>query len=151
VALPDQPDGIVAAHLQHMTRRYAVRYPEHGPRSSDPHYADFEHYKARRKADGTYHCDFAAEHRDGDPSECDLTRPLECHHKHIEWALLNEIDLALLEHDYPGVSAMGVGAWVESADNLELLCVPHHRSAGGKHNASYSDFEGENYVRNLIS
>jgi hypothetical protein len=144
-------DHDVAAHVQAFTHRYRVRYPEHGPRNSDPHYADFEHYKATRRANGTYYCDFAHEHRGGDTSECDLSKPLECHHTHIEWALINEVDLALLEHDYPGVSKMGVGAWAETAPNLTLLCCKHHRGDGGIHNASASDFAGENYVRDLIA
>lgn len=141
---------MTAAHDQKVTHSYTITYPEHGPRESDPHYADFHAYKARRKKDGTYHCDFAAQWRDGDTSECDNDHPLECHHRHIEWAMLNEVDLALLEEHYPGVSTPGVGAWVESAENLELLCVRHHRSHAGKHTAAYADFEAEKDVRGLI-
>lgn len=142
----------VAAHKQHVTRSYWVAYPEHGPRESDPHYKDFHAFKENRRAAGTYHCDWAVEHRNGDFSECDLTMPLEAHHSHIEWALLNEVDLSLLEAQYPGVSdADQVGAWVESASNLELLCVNHHRRHMGKHGASYADFEGLSFVRNLLS
>lgn len=144
-------EHLTPEHNQGVTNRYTVHYPEHGPRESDPHYHDFHEYKRRRKTDGTWHCDFAMEHRGGDFSECDLTRPLECHHKHIEFALQNSVDLTLLEKDYPGVSETGVGAWVESAINLELLCVAHHRGPGGKHHISVSDFEGEMYIRNLIS
>ena len=145
------PDKIVPAHLQAVTRRYVIHYPEHGARESDPFYSDFHAYKKRRKADGSYHCDFAAEHRIGDTSECDLTRPLECHHKDIEFAMLNEIDLSLLEAVYPGVSSMPVGKWVESAANLELLCVFHHRGHAGAHVASFSDYTATYYVRGLIT
>lgn len=141
----------VPAHDQHVSHSYTVHYPEHGPRASDPHYKDFEEYKRRRRAAGTYHCDFAAEHRAGDTSECDLSKPLECHHKHIEFSLQNGVDLALLEGDYPGVSKQGIGAWIETAPNLELLCVFHHRGHGGKHVLSQSDFEGLVYVRGLTS
>ena len=65
--------------------------------------------------------------------------------------MLNEVDLALLEAHYPGVSSMGVGKWVESAENLELLCVWHHRSHAGKHTAAYADFEAQKDIRRLIS
>lgn len=148
-----QPDTVanVAAHDQAVSHRYVIHYPEHEPREVDPHKHDFDEYKRRRRENNTYHCDFAIEHRDGDESECDLTRPLECHHRHIEFALQNGVDLALLEHDYPGVSQQGVGAWLDSADNLELLCVFHHRGHGGKHVASVADFEGQIYVRRLLS
>ena len=141
----------VPAHDQKVTHSYTIHYAGHEPREDDPHKKDFDEYKRRRKADGTYHCDFAAEHRNGDQSECDLSKPLECHHKHIEFALKNGVDLALLEADYPGVSQMGIGAWIDSAENLELLCVFHHRGHAGKHVVSVSDFEGELYVRGLTS
>ena len=142
----------VTAHVQKVAHSYIVTYPEHGPRESDPHYKDFRKFKAGRKAGGTYHCDWAAQHRDGDSSECDLTMPLEAHHSHIEWALLNEVDLTLLDEAYPGLSNPDeAGAWVESALNLELLCVNHHRRHMGKHVAAYADFEGLSFVRRLIS
>jgi hypothetical protein len=142
---------ITPAHEQAITHRYSMAYPEHGPRESDPAYADFHAFKGNRKKAGTWYCDFAQEFRAGDTSECDLTKPLEAHHKHIEWAMLNEVDLTLLEAAYPGVSAMGVGAWVESAENLELLCVWHHRSHAGKHTAAYADFEAQKDIRRLIT
>lgn len=44
-----------------------------------------------------------------------------------------------------------MGAWVESADNLLWLCEKHHRSHGGVHHASASDWEAEHFVRGLIS
>jgi hypothetical protein len=141
----------VAAHDQVETHRYVIHFPEHEPREHDPHKSDFDEYKRRRRQDGTYHCDFAMEHRNGDTSECDLSKPLECHHQHIEFALQNGVDLTLLEKDYPGVSDVGIGAWIDSATNLELLCVFHHRGHGGKHVLSVSDFEGEIYVRGLAS
>ena len=145
------PADLTPAHDQKVTHSYTITYPDHGPRESDPFYADFHAFKKNRKAAGTYWCDFAHEFRGGDTSECDTGRPLEAHHKHIEWAMLNEVDLALLEKHYPGVSSMGVGKWVESAENLELLCVRHHRSHQGKHTAAYADFEAEKDVRGLIS
>lgn len=138
------------AHDQKVTHSYLIHYPDHGPRIDDPHYVDFETYKRRRKTDSTYWCDFAKEHRNGDFSEC-ATGPLECHHKIIEFALMNSVDLVLLEKDYPGVSAPGLGAWVESADNLMLLCAFHHRGHGGVHIASASDWTASQYIRKMIS
>lgn len=141
----------VAAHDQAFTHRYVVKYPPHEPREHDPHKHDFLEWKKRRKDSGTYYCDFAAEHRGGDTSECDTGHPLEAHHKVVELAMLNEIDFALLEADFPGISAQDVGAWIDSDANLTLLCVAHHRGPGGVHNASYSDFGSEYYVRDLIT
>ena len=132
-------------HDQITTNSYVVHYPPHEPREKDPHYKDFNHYRATTKdtavcAVGGHRTDF---------SDCD--GGLELHHAHIEFSLQNGVDLKWLEVDYPGVSNPDeVGAWVESADNLVWLCEKHHRGAGGIHHASASDFEAEKYVKNLI-
>jgi hypothetical protein len=117
------PKKLIAAHDQKISHSYLIHYPEHGPRESDPYYSDFHAYKAGRRAAGTYTCDFAVEHRNGDTSECDLTKPLECHHRFVEFAVLNAVDLTLLEKDFPGISEMPVGKWVESDQNLMILCA----------------------------
>lgn len=162
-------DAAVAAHDQTAAHRYIVHYPPHPPRTSDPHYKDFNAYHRRTKADArcmfalhaTVDGDAAPTRQTGKPKRligpgeeragCDTTSPLELHHSHIEFSLQNGVDLALLERDYPGVSnADEVGAWVESADNFMWLCVFHHRGPGGAHTASASDWEAEKYVRGLI-
>lgn len=139
-------DSITPAHDQAFTHRYVIHYPAHEPRKSDPHYRDFEAYRQRTKA--TAQCTMGL-HR-GDFSEC--AGGLELHHSHVEFAMQNGVDLTWLERDYPGISdSSQVGAWVESAENLQWLCEKCHRGHGGVHNASASDFEGEKYVRGLIS
>lgn len=138
----------VKAHTQRVTHSYTVRYPDHAPRESDPHYTDFREFHRRTKA--TAKCHFAEEI--GDDSECDKEHPLELHHAHIEFSLQNGVDLARLEHVYPGVSNPDeVGAWVESADNLLWYCMFHHRGHGGVHVAASADFEAEKFVKGLIS
>jgi hypothetical protein len=134
------------AHDQKVSHGYTIHYPEHSPRESDAHYVDFEAY--RRKTHATAKCAIG-EHRN-DFSECEGA--LELHHAHVEFALQNSIDLKWLEQDYPGISdPESVGAWVESAANLEWLCLKHHRGHGGVHVATASDFEAERFVRGLIS
>lgn len=138
----------VPAHLQKASHTYFVNYPAHPARTSDPHYRDFEEYRRRTKS--TAQCATGL-HR-GDFSECSLDKPLELHHAHIEFSLQNGVDLSWLEKDYPGVSDPdSVGAWIETADNLEWLCEAHHRGPGGVHVASSADFEAEKYVRGLIT
>lgn len=141
----------VAAHTQVASHRYLVHYPPHPPRAEDPHYKDFEAFHRRTKKDPElYVCAHAK--RTGDDSECDHDHPLELHHSHIEFSLQQGVDLALLERDYPGVSDPDeVGAWVESAENLEWLCQYHHRGPGGKHTAAASDYEASHYVRGLLT
>ena len=63
------PTGlIVPAHTQSFTHSYLITYPEHGPRESDPAYADFHAFKANRRKTDTYYCDFAHDYRAGDTS-----------------------------------------------------------------------------------
>lgn len=137
---------IVKAHEQVAAHRYTMHYPPHPPRAGDPHYRDFEAY--RRATKDTAVCRFAE--RTGDPSECH--GGLELHHSHIEFSLQNGVELERLERDYPGVSdPTQVGAWIETAANLEWLCEWHHRGHGGVHSAAAADYEAEHYVRGLIS
>lgn len=138
------------AHDQPTTNRYVVHFPPHPAREDDPHYKDFNAIHKAWKADPDKWQCAIGKHRH-DFTECDLTQPLELHHAHVEFSLQNGIDLAWLAADYPGIDQPDeVGAWVESADNLLVLCVRHHRGAGGIHHASASDFEAEKYVRDLI-
>lgn len=145
---------VTPAHDQKTTHHYLMHYPDHPPRESDPHYRDFEAY--RRRTQKTAQCEFGVL-RGGDFSECDpgpahWPRGLEMHHSHIEFALQNGVDLALLEKDYPGISDPDqIGAWVESPANLMWLCTFHHRGPGGVHVASESDYTAAHYIRNLIS
>lgn len=144
-------DKVVPAHQQAKTSHYLEHYPEHGAREGDPHYKDFHHYHEATKHDPeVYQCLIGKDR--GDFSECTLDRPLELHHAHIEWAVQNGVDLAMLERQYPGVGNPDeLGAWVESAANLVWLCVFHHRGHGGAHVASASDFEAQRFLKGFLS
>ena len=143
----------VPAHVQKVTHSYWVHYPNHDPREDDPHYADFHHFRETTKAEAK--C-LVGEHRN-DYSECDPPPEhwpvgLEVHHGIIEFAVQNSIDLKWLEVDFPGISDPSqIGAWVESAVNLEWRCVFHHRGVGGVHTLTESDYQGVRYVRGLTS
>lgn len=135
------------AHDQTVTNTYVIAYPDHEPREKDPHYRDFHAWKAAQKAAGKWRCAFAVEI--DDDSECDLTAPLEAHHSHIEFALSNAVDLAHLEHLYPGVSNPDeVGAWIETGANLALYCRRHHRAAdAGVHHLDAALFEASKFLK----
>ena len=133
--------NLVVAHTQLFVHKYVIHYPNHDPRQGDPHYVDFEAYRKAHIA--TAVCPFSYE------DECG--GGFELHHAHVEFALMNDIDLTWLERDYPGISdPTQVGAWVESGQNLIFLCEKHHRGVGGVHNATASDYEGEHYCKDLI-
>lgn len=154
-------DQQVAAHTQPESHHYVVHFPPHPARTSDPHYVDFNHYHRQHRA--TARCyvgerigfeDCRDEHGAPCPPPADGGEQpgLELHHAHVEFSLQQGIDLAALEHDFPGISdATNVGAWVESDVNFRWLCVFHHRGPGGAHTASHSDWEASQYVPGLIS
>lgn len=141
---------ITPAHVQKVTHSYAVRFPDHAPRTEDPHYVDFNHIHREWKKDPEkWQCHIGVKRQDF--SECDLVNPLELHHAHIEFALMNAVDLKWLSAEYPGVDdPEKLGEWVNSAENLWVLCQFHHRGHGGVHVASSADFEGLKYIRGLI-
>lgn len=139
------PDDVTAAHLQKVAHSYVVNYPAHLPRTEDPHYVDFEHYRKTHVA--TAKCKFV-----GTAGEAQCVPGLELHHAFIEFALANGVDFAALEKDFPGISdPTQVGAWVETDANFEWYCPAHHRGHGGAHVAAYADFIAEHYVRGLIT
>ena len=154
-------DKPVAAHVAEQTHHYAVHFPPHPARKSDPHYVDFDHY--HRKYRATARCYIGerigfddcrdAQGKPCPPPEDGGEQPgLELHHAHVEFSLQNGISLTALEVDYPGISdATSVGAWVESDVNFRWLCVFHHRGAGGAHTAAHADWEASQYVLGLIS
>jgi hypothetical protein len=139
---------VTPAHTAPQTHHYSVSYPEHGARANDPHYVDFEAW--RRKTKAAAKC-WVGERIGFD--QCTLDKPLEVHHAVIEWSLINGVDLAALEHDYPGISdPTKVGEWVDSnPDALRWLCQFHHRGHGGAHVASHSDWTAQAYVKDLLS
>lgn len=146
------PPGLTTpAHAQAVTHHYTLLYPEHPARRDDPHYKDFAAYRRRTRAQakcaiGLHRNDFS---ECNDPSKWPLG--LELHHHAIEFSLQQGIDLSWLEKDYPGVSDPNeVGAWVESAANLQWLCERHHRGLDGVHVLSASDYEAIKYVRGLV-
>ena len=134
-----------------------MHYPEHGTRPDDPFYHLFDHFRKAAKRDPSlYVC--AVGKRRGDFTDCTVVDstgkaiPLELHHAHIEWALQNEVDLDMVRRQYPEITDHdALAAWIESDRNLIFLCQFHHRGHGGAHVASASDFEGEHFVRGLIS
>lgn len=138
------------AHETRQAHHYTVLFPAHPARKDDPHYRDFNHYHESTRHDPEIYQCAVGKHR-SDFSECSLDKPLELHHSHVEFSLQNGVDLKWLEVDYPGISNQDeVGAWVESADNLQWLCEAHHRGLMGVHKLSASDYEAVKYVHGLV-
>jgi hypothetical protein len=76
---------------------------------------------------------------------------LELHHKIIEFATINSVDLAAFTKDHPTITTQKeLMAWAETADNFMWLCAKHHRGVGGIHHAAAADWAAEMYIRDLI-
>ena len=146
------------AHSQQVTNHYHVAYPAHEPRAGDPHYAAFNAYHRAHQA--TAVC-YVGQRVGLDECRDAQNRPvvqpaggngLELHHRILEFSLLNEVDLAALEVDYPGLTdPEAVATWAETDANFMWLCAKHHRSMTGIHHAAFADFEGSLYVQNLLA
>jgi hypothetical protein len=145
------------AHNQPITNHYVMHFPVHEPRENDPNYPAFNAYHKAHEA--TAVCDMGQ--RLGLDQCADaqgksmLDQPghpgLELHHKHIEFATINEVDVTVFAADFPGVDDPAkIAAWAETADNFLWLCPRHHRGVGGVHHAAASDWEAERYIRDLI-
>jgi hypothetical protein len=141
---------IVAAHEQLMVHRYVVHFPEHYPRQADPHYGAFDAFRRHAQKDPErWRCEVGAHF--GDFSYCTMDKPLEVHHRLIEFAAINGVDIKALHKDYPEViDENTLNAFVESEKNFEVLCQYHHRGHAGAHIASHADFTSALYILDFI-
>lgn len=150
---------VTPAHSQQVVNHYHIVYPAHAPRQSDPHYAAFEAYRSAHVATAVCYTGRRVgfdECRDaqGKPvgAQPNGGAGLELHHHYLEFAVVNAVDLAALEVDFPDLTDPAkVGAWAESDANFMFLCAYHHRSAVGVHHAAAADWQASQYVQNLLS
>jgi hypothetical protein len=147
---------LTEAHDQRTTNHYVIHYPAHEPRESDPNYAAFTAYHRVHEATSTCfvgarlgldQCADVKGHRmldqPGHPG-------LELHHRILEFATINAVDLVAFAVDYGKMSLSELLAWAESEENFMWLCAKHHRGAGGIHHAAAADWSAELYIRDLI-
>lgn len=144
-------------HDQTVTNHYVIHYPAHSPREGDPNYAAFNAYHRANEKLGV--CYMGA--RLGFDQCADtqgkamLDQPghpgLELHHRLLEFATINGVDLEAIQVDFPDLTDLAkVAAWAETEANFMWLCAKHHRGAGGAHHAAWADFSAEMYIRDLI-
>jgi Hom_end-associated Hint len=106
------------AHDQTESHKYVVHYPEHLPRADDPNYKAFEAY---HKATAATAVCFIGQRVGFD--SCSQGSPLELHHAHVEFSLINGVDPAAFAIDYPSIGdAAAIAAWSETAPNFRWLC-----------------------------
>jgi hypothetical protein len=109
--------ALVSAHAVSRSLHETVYTPSHPKRGSSS--AEFRASKEalEKETPGCWVCGRSAEQ---------VGAPLEGHHLHAEWSLINSVDLAKIQESWP--QAKSLQEWLDSVDNLVLLCVEHHRS-----------------------
>ena len=123
------------AHDETVRVTFIERWPAHEPREKDPHYKAFHAAKARLKKAGLLACNVKGDQHYGQ---------IELHHELVEYAHVNDIDLAKFNEIYglhlsdsefrdfvegaPATNERG-----ETVNALEPLCVEHHRGVRGVH------------------
>ena len=150
---------VTPAHSQQVTNHYSIAYPDHLPRVGDPHYAAFNAYHRANEGTAVCYTGFRVgfdECADAQGAPMPVQPPpgggMELHHHFLEFAVINEIDMAALEVDFPNLTdPEKVAVWAETDPNFIWLCAKHHRGYGGVHHASAADWEAEQYVKNLLS
>jgi len=135
------------AHDTQVTHTYHIHYPRHEPRADDPHYTLFNAYRKAHVA--TAVCAVGAR---GPKFLADCKGGLQLHHKIIEFAMQNEVDLETFAKDFVGVTTQDeLMAWAESDPNFQWLCEFHHIGHAGVHVMSASDWSNGWYIPGLAS
>lgn len=109
--------GIVQAHAQDLTVKEIVWTPTHPTRGAES--SEFEESKKtlEKKDPECFICGI---------KELPSGQNFEGHHYSTEWSLQNSVDLAKIQKDFP--NATSVTEWLDSIDNLILLCPKCHRA-----------------------
>jgi hypothetical protein len=107
----------VAAHPVSRTLHETVYTPAHPQRGSSTPEFQASKDALEKESPTCYICGRTAE---------ESGAPLEGHHVHLEWSLANSADLAKIQAEYP--NATDIAEWMDSVDNLLLLCARCHRS-----------------------
>jgi hypothetical protein len=109
----------VAAHAQSRDLKETIFYPDHVKRGAESH--EFEEDKKELEASGGGCFICGKTQADLGPSV-----RMEGHHYNVEWSLINSLDLAKVQRYFPDVTSLE--EFLDSKENLILLCPKHHRS-----------------------
>jgi hypothetical protein len=107
----------VNAHVVSRTLKESVYTPTHPQRGNSTPEFQASKDALEKESPTCYICGRTAEQSGA---------PLEGHHVHLEWSLANSADLAKIQTEYP--NATDIAEWLDSVDNLLLLCARCHRS-----------------------
>lgn len=136
------PDD-VAAHSVKRTLTESIWYPEHSPRKASAEYERVHHHLVYVLNEPCWIC--SIRQSDLPPGEY-----METHHWHIEWALVNRIDPALILADFPDMGTADEPAlrkWLDSEGNMLVLCSRCHRHGlNGIHSITYPAWVAQRWL-----
>jgi len=122
------------AHTQETTIHYRQYFPDHEPRTDDPHYHIFNEARKKLKEAGKLICWVCGK------DEAAAGQPIELHHDRVEFALQNGVDIGKFIEAFPDLNIHNEEeffAFVEGEGNLLPLCKLHHTGIEGIHLLPY--------------
>ena len=111
--------GDVPAHSQTRSLTETIFYPDHIQRGAESSEFQASKQELTKEGLGCWICGVTQE-------ELGPSVRMEGHHYNVEWALINSLDLAKVQKYFPDVTDLN--AFLDSKENLILLCPKHHRS-----------------------
>jgi len=139
--------SIDQVHITHEALEAEELTPPHPPRTETPIYTKSHHHLIYEldtpcRVCGVKHSTL------GDPLENLYgATAMETHHYPIERSLLDACDWRKISAKFPAVQSLtDVEAWVDTEENLIVLCDQHHRGRVGIHRLSTADWVIQEYL-----
>lgn len=121
--------------------------PSHDPRQDTPEYLAAHH---RLVVEMDSPCEVCGVRNStlGDPTQNPMeAKEMHTHH-HIERSLINACDAGKIGAIYPQVvDQQSLEAWIDSTDNLMVLCDVHHIGPQGIHHLPATAFAALRYLK----
>ena len=131
-------------HLQTRQLTESIWYPGHDPRKASSEYKQVHHHLVYELDEGCWICGVKQ-------SQLPAGEHNETHHWHVEWALVNRIDPALILADFPAMTDATDPAlrhWLDSEGNMLVLCSAHHRHGlVGIHSITYPAWVAQRWLQ----
>ncbi len=123
--------------------------PPHPPRVETPEYAKAHHFLIYTKNAPCQVCGVTRRTLKNARRNPFGAKQLETHHAKVERSLADACDWRKVHEDYPSVyDQESFLRWVDSPENLIVVCDVHHRSVErGIHHLTVSDWNVQKYLR----
>jgi hypothetical protein len=141
----------VPAHEQTRSLTESVFYPEHQSRKASAEYREVHHRLVYELDEPCWICGVRNSTLKDPAQNPRGSTEMETHHWHVEWALTNSIDPALIITDFPALGAADdahLRQWLDSEGNMLVLCdVCHRHGLYGIHSITYPAWQAQRWQR----